>query len=384
MASPTATTCKEAVNIVQHDDSFMRFLQEMYQKELNEQAVSGNIESEKHLDFEKKTKPLNGVPIALKDNFCTKDITTTCASKMLENFVPTYDATVYRKLREAGACLIGKSNLDEFAMGSGTVDSIYGPTKNPWGWESEHDWRISGGSSGGSAVSVTVGSSVAAIGSDTGGSTRNPAALCGIVGLKPTYGLVSRYGLIPLVNSMDVPGILTRNVDDATEILNAIAGPDDLDSTTIKKQFNKIKLNEDFSLKNVKVGIPKEYYCDGMSEEIVTTWKYIANLLESEGFGQICKHALTSMSIAVYSILNQCEVASNMARYDGLEYGLRTDENYSTEELYASSRSQGFNNVVRWRIFAGNYFLLSRNYDKYFMKALKLRRLIADDFKKFF
>ncbi|GBP74465.1 Glutamyl-tRNA(Gln) amidotransferase subunit A, mitochondrial [Eumeta japonica] len=224
------------------------------------------------------------------------------------------------------------------------------------GWESEHDWRISGGSSGGSAVSVTVGSSVAAIGSDTGGSTRI-LQLC----------------------------VGCGNVDDATEILNAIAGPDDLDSTTIKKQFNKIKLNEDFSLKNVKVGIPKEYYCDGMSEEIVTTWKYIANLLESEGaLVKSVSMPFTSMSIAVYSILNQCEVASNMARYDGLEYGLRTDENYSTEELYASSRSQGFNNVVRWRIFAGNYFLLSRNYDKYFMKALKLRRLIADDFKKVF
>ncbi|XP_053619661.1 glutamyl-tRNA(Gln) amidotransferase subunit A, mitochondrial [Plodia interpunctella] len=342
------------------------------------------IESEKRFYIDKVTKPLDGISIGIKDNFCTSNIPTTCASEMLRNFVPTYNATVYARLRAAGACLIGKCNLDEFAMGSGTVDSIFGPTRNPWGYKSE-DWNIAGGSSGGSAVAVSTGACVAAIGSDTGGSTRNPAALCGIVGLKPTYGLVSRYGLIPLVNSMDVPGILCRTVEDAAMILNCVAGPDLFDSTTIKKEYHPVSLKDDFDLSTVKIGIPREYHCEGMSEEVIDTWRYVVDLLEKEK-AMISSISLphTSVSIAVYSILNQCEVASNMARYDGLEYGLRTKEQYSTEELYASSRSLGFNNVVRSRIFAGNYFLLTRNYEKYFMKAMKLRRLISDDFKNVF
>ncbi|KAJ2941621.1 hypothetical protein O0L34_g14677 [Tuta absoluta] len=349
-------------------------------------AENYGIESEKRFYIDKKTKPLDGITIGIKDNFCTKNTRTTCASKMLENFVPTYDASVYAKLRDAGACLIGKTNLDEFAMGAGTIDSIFGPTKNPWGYENGKDnFRIAGGSSGGSAVAVSSGACVAAIGSDTGGSTRNPAALCGVVGLKPTYGLVSRYGLIPLVNSMDVPGILTRTVEDAAAIFNCIAGPDHLDSTTIKKDFKPFTLREDFDLGKVKIGIPKEYYCEGMSAEVLDTWRYVTDLLENEkAIVKTVSLPNTSVSIAVYSILNQCEVASNMARYDGLEYGLRTKEDCSTEELYASSRSQGFNNVVRSRIFSGNYFLLRQNYDKYFIKALKLRRLISDDFKKVF
>ncbi|XP_061380081.1 glutamyl-tRNA(Gln) amidotransferase subunit A, mitochondrial isoform X1 [Danaus plexippus] len=348
----------------------------------DEIAEDQAVDSEKRVYINKKTRPLEGITIAIKDNFCTKNIPTTCASNMLRNFTPTYDATVYSRLIDAGACLIGKTNLDEFAMGAGTVDSIFGPTRNPWQYD--NDWRISGGSSGGSAVAVASGTCVAAIGSDTGGSTRNPAALCGVVGLKPTYGLVSRYGLIPLVNSMDVPGILARNVDDVSLVLNAIAGPDVFDSTTIKKDFKSLVVN-DVDLSRIRIGIPKEYRCEGMSEEVVDVWKEVADLLENEKCSvESVSLPHTSVSIAVYSILNQCEVASNMARYDGLEYGLRTSEEYSTEELYASSRSEGFNNVVRSRIFAGNYFLLTRNYEKYFLKALKLRRLISDDFKKVF
>ncbi|CAH2229180.1 jg14900 [Pararge aegeria aegeria] len=345
-------------------------------------AENHAIESEKRTYIDKKMRPLEGITIAIKDNFCTKNIPTTCASNMLKNFVPTYDATVYSRLINSGACLVGKSNLDEFAMGSGTVDSIFGPTRNPW--FSSEDWKISGGSSGGSAVSVSSGSCVAAIGSDTGGSTRNPAALCGVIGLKPTYGLVSRYGLIPLVNSMDVPGILARNIDDTTKILNCVAGPDTLDATTVKKPFKPINIT-DIDLSQIKIGIPVEYHCEGMSTEVIGLWRHIADLLENEKC-QIQSVTLphTSVSIAAYSILNQCEVASNMARYDGLEFGLRTSEDYSTEELYASTRCIGFNNVVRSRIFAGNYFLLTRNYEKYFLKALRLRRLISDDFNKVF
>ncbi|CAG4973327.1 unnamed protein product [Colias eurytheme] len=345
-------------------------------------AKKQSTESEKRLNSKGKTKLMEGITVGVKDNFCTKDITTTCASNMLKNFVPTYNATVYTKLINSGACLVGKTNLDEFAMGSGTVDSIYGPTRNPWCYDD--DWRIPGGSSGGSAVAVSSGACVVAIGSDTGGSTRNPAALCGIVGLKPTYGLVSRYGLIPLVNSMDVPGILARKVDDVATTLNCIAGPDDLDSTTIKREFKPITL-KDIDLSKIRIGIPKEYHCNGMSKEVIDTWQYVTDLLYDEKC-QIQSVSLphTSVSITVYSILNQCEVASNMSRYDGLEFGLRTDADYSTEELYASTRSEGFNNVVRSRIFAGNYFLLKQNYEKYFVKALKLRRLIANDFKNVF
>lgn len=347
-------------------------------------AENQSIESEKRFYIDKKELPLDGITVGVKDNFCTKDVRTTCASNMLKNFVPTYDATVYSRLKNSGACLIGKCNLDEFAMGSGTVDSIFGHTRNPWGYNDD-DWRIAGGSSGGSAVAVSSGCCVASIGSDTGGSTRNPTALCGVVGLKPTYGLVSRYGLIPLVNSMDVPGIITRNVDDAATILNSVAGPDELDSTTIKKEYKSVTLKDNFDMSKIRIGIPKEYYCEGMSKEVVDTWKFVTHLLENEkAIVKSVSLPHTSVSIAVYSILNQCEVASNMARYDGLEYGLRTDEDYSTEELFASSRCEGFNNVVRSRIFAGNYFLLSRNYEKYFLQALKLRRLIANDFKNVF
>lgn len=335
------------------------------------------------------TGPLDGIPIAIKDNFCTKDVVTTCASKMLENFVPTYNATVCQKLIDAGAVLLGKTNLDQFGMGSGTVDSIFGPTKNIWSenLKEEGKFRIVGGSSGGSAVAVATGIAYAAIGSDTGGSTRNPASYCGVVGFKPTYGLVSRYGLIPLVNSMDVPGIITRNIDDLASILNTIAGPDDLDSTTFKKEFKQINLPEieDIDIRNIRIGIPKEYHCEGLSDEVLEAWVDIADLLESEVASVkpvTMQH--TSASIFVYSILNQCEVSSNMARYDGIEYGHRADEDSSTEELYAKTRSEGFNQVVKTRILTGNYFLLRRNYQKYFEKALKVRRLIKNDFDKVF
>ncbi|KAJ8715799.1 hypothetical protein PYW07_010281 [Mythimna separata] len=235
----------------------------------DEAAETHGIESEKRFYISKNPKSLDGIPIGMKDNFCTSNIMTTCASEMLKNFVPSYDATVYSRLRAAGACLIGKCNLDEFAMGSGTVDSVFGPTRNPWLYDKEN-WRIAGGSSGGSAVAVASGSCVAAIGSDTGGSTRNPAALCGIIGLKPTYGLVSRHGLIPLVNSMDVPGILARTVEDATMVLNTVAGPDKLDSTTIMKPYSPITL-KDIDLSEVKIGIPKEYHCKAaLTSEILS------------------------------------------------------------------------------------------------------------------
>jgi aspartyl-tRNA(Asn)/glutamyl-tRNA(Gln) amidotransferase subunit A len=225
----------------------------------------------------------------------------------------------------------------------------------------------------------------AALGSDTGGSTRNPASYCGVVGFKASYGLLSRHGLIPLVNSMDVPGILSNNVSDCVEIFNTIAGSDDLDSTTVKKPFKPVELINDFDVKNLRIGIPREYHCEGLSEETLNIWRNVADYLEENG--AIVKEIsmpYTSASNFVYTILNQCEVSSNMSRYDGIEYGHRANDESSMENLYSKSRAEGFNDVVKNRIFSGNYFILRKNYEKYFIKALKVRRLISEDFRKAF
>lgn len=276
--------------------------------------------------------------------------------------------------------------MDEFGMGSGCVDSIFGPTKNLWSKDLNNP-TIAGGSSGGSAIAVASGYCSAALGSDTGGSTRNPASYCGVVGLKPTYGLLSRHGLIPLVNSMDVPGILTRTVEDCVEIFNLVAGHDPLDSTTVKKPFKQIALPpiEMLDVSKLRIGIPREYHCEGLSPEVLEIWTKVADLLEMNG-AEVKEISMpyTLSSIFVYSILNQCEVSSNMSRYDGIEYGHRADDETSTEHLYAKTRAEGFNSVVKNRIFAGNYFLLRKNYESYFLKALKVRRLISNDFAKAF
>ncbi|KAK6304255.1 hypothetical protein J4Q44_G00248410 [Coregonus suidteri] len=306
--------------------------------------------------------PLDGIPFAVKDNFCTENIKTTCASKMLKDYTPPYTATVVQKLLDQGAVLMGKTNLDEFAMGAGSTDSAFGPVRNPWsyaapyrektGADMDSDWVITGGSSGGSAAAVASLTSFLALGSDTGGSTRNPGALCGVVALKPTYGLVSRHGLIPLVNSMDVPGILTRSVHDAATVLGILQGHDVKDSTTITHNPSTLThLPDDFDIKNICVGIPKEYHAPGLSQETLAQWS---------------------------------RVASNMARFDGLEYGHRSGVDSSTEAMYGTTRHEGFNDVVRGRILSGNYFLLRQNYEHYFVKAQQVRRLIAEDFKRVF
>lgn len=342
--------------------------------------------------------PLDGVPMSFKDNFCAAGLHTTCASKMLENFVAPYNATVVQKSLDNGALIVGKTNLDEFAMGSGTIDSHYGPTRNVWGGETAYslvnrqgevllkeeaqdgDWVVAGGSSGGSAVSVAAGIVAASLGSDTGGSVRIPAAWTGVVSLKPTYGRISRHGLIPLVNSLDCPGILTRRVRDCADVLKVLEGRDLLDSTTVDTPHWEMPCLE--NVVGLKVGIPQEFFCDGMSSEVVEVWSNIADMLERGGAEVVPVNLPhTELAIPCYSVLNPCEVASNMARYDGLEFGHRADTITSTEDLYAETRSQGFNEVVRGRILAGNYFLLKQNYDKYFLQALKVRRLIFEDYQ---
>lgn len=245
----------------------------------------------------------------------------------------------------------------------------------------EHDKCILGGSSGGSAIAVATGTCYAALGSDTGGSTRNPASYCGLIGLKPTYGLVSRYGLIPLLNSMDVPGILARTVDDTVLILNAIAGSDPADPTTVERKYVPINLSEIVDISNLRIGIPKEYGVQGISEEVQACWDEVSHHLKEAG-ASIVPVSLphTNYSIVCYSVLNRCDVASNLACYDGVEYGHRADEWSSTNELYTKTRSEGFNDVVKGRILVGNYFLLAENYKEYYIKAMKMRRLIAEDF----
>lgn len=323
--------------------------------------------------------PLAGVPIAIKDNFCVRNLPTTCGSRILAPFVPSYSATVADRLFQAGAVLIGKTNLDEFGMGSGCVDSVHGATYNAWDRQC-----VSGGSSGGSAVAVASGAVVAALGSDTGGSTRNPAAYNGVIGFKPTYGFVSRFGLIPLVNSMDVPGILARHVDDVVAVFDTISGWDKNDATTLQN-VPKIGQPASVNLQKLTVGIPTDYYTEHLSDDVVKAWKEMAlRLAEAGAVVKQVRLPHTRHSIAVYSVLNQCEVASNMARYTGLGFGLRGENADSTEQLYAETRALGFGDVVRRRILCGNYFLLAENYSDYFEKALRVRRRIVDDFQTVF
>lgn len=387
--SPTEL-CRKCLNRIkktQHLNAFITVTEE--------QALTQAKEAEeRHLKGRPKGL-LDGIPFAVKDNFSTENIRTTCASRMLKDYTPPFNATVVQKLLDQGAVLVGKTNMDEFAMGSGSTDGAFGPVRNPWGeaasyrenagLDSDSDWVVTGGSSGGSAAAVASLTSYLALGSDTGGSTRNPGALCGVVSLKPTYGLLSRHGLIPLVNSMDVPGIITRSVEDAALVLDALQGVDVKDSTTIPLPSSLTNLLEDFDVRNLRVGIPKEYHAPGLSEETVEQWSRVADMLERAG-ARVEQVSLphTQYSIVCYHVLCCAEVASNMARFDGLEYGHRSKIDSSTEALYASSRHEGFNDVVRGRILSGNYFLLKQNYEHYFLKAQKVRRLITDDFRHVF
>uniref|UniRef100_A0A8V0YH51 Glutamyl-tRNA(Gln) amidotransferase subunit A, mitochondrial n=1 Tax=Gallus gallus TaxID=9031 RepID=A0A8V0YH51_CHICK len=365
-----------------------------------ETALKQAEESEKRYQRGQPLGELDGIPIAVKDNFNTAGIETTCASNMLKGYISPYNATVVQKLLDQGAVLLGKTNLDEFAMGSGSTDGVFGPVRNPWSYSRQYkeksiprsdsepensNWVIAGGSSGGSAAAVSAFTCFAALGSDTGGSTRNPAAHCGVVGLKPTYGLISRHGLIPLVNSMDVPGILTRCVDDAAVVLGSLAGHDPKDSTTVQDIFQPFALPTLTDVSKLSIGIPKEYHVPGLSSEILAVWSKAADLFKNAG-AKVVEVSLphTHYSIVCYHVLCTAEVASNMARFDGLEYGHRSDMSKSTESMYAATRREGFSDVVRGRILSGNYFLLKQNYEDYFVKAQKVRRLIANDFVKVF
>ncbi len=324
--------------------------------------------------------PLTGIPLGIKDVICTKDVKTTCSSRMLENFFPPYDATVIEKLNSQGAVMLGKLNMDEFAMGSSTENSAFFETRNPWDTE-----RIPGGSSGGSAASVAARLCVASLGSDTGGSIRQPASHCGVVGLKPTYGMVSRFGLVAFASSLDQIGPLARNVEDCAILLEAISGHDERDSTSIPKvSFSRDGVLEK-DIKGLKVGFPKEYFIEGLQQEVEEAVKGAINLFESLG-AEVKEVSLphTEYAIATYYIIATAEASSNLSRYDGVKYGFRAKEYENLMDMYKKTRAQGFGPEVKRRIMLGTYCLSAGYYDAFYKKASQVRTLIINDFKNAF
>jgi len=325
-------------------------------------------------------RPLTGIPVALKDIVCTKGITTTCGSNILHNFVPPYDATVVEKLSAAGAVFVGKANMDEFAMGSSTETSFFGPTRNPWDLE-----RIPGGSSGGSATAVAADECIASIGSDTGGSIRQPAALCGVVGLKPTYGRVSRFGLIAFASSLDQIGPFTKDVEDCAIMMNVLAGYDPRESTSVKMEVPDYRQFISRDISGWKVGIPKEYFVEGIDPEVSAAINGAIDTVKKCG-GQCIDISLphTQYSVAVYYIIAPAEASSNLARYDGVKYGFRASGERDLMEMYRKTRMEGFGEEVKRRIMIGTYALSAGYYDAYYGKASQVRALIRRDFDEAF
>jgi aspartyl-tRNA(Asn)/glutamyl-tRNA(Gln) amidotransferase subunit A len=344
-----------------------------------ESALAQAKKADEMLKGNQVASPLLGIPIAIKDNFLTRGLRTTCASKILGDFVPPYDATAVWKLRAAGAVITGKTNLDEFAMGSSAENSAFFPTRNPWDLE-----RIPGGSSGGSAAAVTADECIAALGTDTGGSIRQPAACCGVVGLKPTYGRVSRYGIIAFASSMDQVGPLTKSVKDSALLLQAIAGHDPADSTSADRAVPDYAGRWSGDTKNLRIGIPREYFISGMQPEVDQALHSAIRELEKNG-AAIEEISLphTEYAVAVYYIVATAEASSNLARYDGMRFGFRADAKDLTE-TFRISRDEGFGAEVKRRIMLGTYVLSAGYYDAYYLKAQRVRTLIRNDFEEAF
>ena len=320
-----------------------------------------------------------GIPGAIKDNICTKGVKTTCASKMLENFVPPYNATVMDKLRAEQPVILGKANMDEFAMGGSTENSAFHPTGNPWNVDC-----VPGGSSGGSAAAVAAGSAIWALGSDTGGSIRQPASFCGVVGMKPTYGRVSRYGLVAFASSLDQIGPLTRDVTDCAHLLQVIAGNDKYDSTSSASEVPDYTKSLVEDVKGLKLGVPKEFFVKGMDAEVEAAVRGAIRKLQDLG-ADVREISLphTEYAISVYYLIAPAEAATNLERYDGVSYGARVD-GADVVEMMTRTRSEKFGEEVKRRILIGNYALSAGYYDAYYLKALKVRRLIKEDYDKAF
>lgn len=332
------------------------------------------------IDKNGRKNKLSGIPIGIKDNLCTKNIKTTCASKMLENFVSPYDATVIKKTNEYEMPMLGKLNMDEFAMGSSTENSAMQITHNPWNLN-----KVPGGSSGGSAAAVAADMVPWALGSDTGGSIREPSAFCGVVGLKPTYGLVSRYGLVAFASSLDQVGPITKDVTDSAMLLNVIAGHDKMDSTSVeheKEDYTKY-LNKD--VKGLKIGIPKEFFGEGINEEVKNKLQEAIKIYKDLGAEvEECSLDVAKYSLATYYIIACAEASSNLGRFDGIRYGYRTKNYSNLDELFKNSRTEGFGKEVKRRIILGTYVLSSGYYDAYYKKAQKVRTYVVNKFNEAF
>lgn len=327
-----------------------------------------------------KAGPLTGIPIAHKDIFCTFEIKTTCGSKILNNFIAPYDATVVTRFKEAGTVLLGKTNMDEFAMGSSNENSYYGPVKNPWDVTT-----VPGGSSGGSAAAVAAGLTPAATATDTGGSIRQPAALCNLTGLKPTYGRVSRYGMIAFASSLDQGGLLAKTAEDVALLLNSMAGFDEKDSTSLPEPVPDYTVSLNDSLAGLKIGLPKEYFNSGLDPQIAKAIE--SAVKEYEKLGATIKSISlpnSHLSVPVYYVVAPAECSSNLARFDGVRYGYRCENPKDLQDLYQRSRGEGFGAEVKRRIMIGTYVLSAGYYDAYYLQAQKIRHLISDDFIRAF
>ena len=341
---------------------------------IKQASIADNLVSQGNINA------LTGIPAQLKDNLCTLGVNTTCSSRMLENFVPPYNATVVNKLYEVGSVFLGKGNMDEFAMGSSTENSAFFPTHNPWDLD-----RVPGGSSGGPAAAVAAGEAIYALGSDTGGSIRQPASLCGIVGLKPTYGLVSRFGLIAFASSLDQIGPMTRDVTDCAIVLNTIAGQDRMDSTSIKSENHDYTDALTTGIKGLRIGIPKEYYSKDIDTEISQALKTAIDKFADMGaIVEEISLPHTEYALSVYYILAPSEASSNLARYDGVKYGLSALDADSMWQAMENTKQQGFGPEVKRRIMLGTYALSSGYYDAYYLKAQKVRTIIREEFRDAF
>lgn len=352
-----------------------------YVTQAKETALAQAADLDQKLKGWRKTKPMTAMPLAIKDNICTKGVVTTCSSRMLQSFVPPYNATVIERLRAQEYILVGKANLDEFAMGSSTENSAFGPSRNPWNLH-----YVPGGSSGGAAAAVAADECAAALGSDTGGSIRQPAAFCGVVGLKPTYGRVSRYGLVAFASSLDQIGPITKDVADAAFLLGAIAGHDPMDSTSANTSVpDYMKALKKKDLKKLKVGVPMEFFADGLDPEVDQAVRVAIEELKKLG-GEIKEIQLprTDAAVAVYYVIATAEASSNLARYDGVKFGLRAKETKDLLDLYMKTRQEGFGSEVKRRIMLGTYALSSGYYDAYYGKAQMVRTLIRQDFEAAF
>lgn len=329
---------------------------------------------------DKKKGLLYGMPVLVKDNICVQGKDTTCGSRILKGFKPPYDATVIKRLKEEGAIIIGKANMDEFAFGSSCETSCYGPTRNPWDLE-----RAPGGSSGGSAAAVAADETILALGSDTGGSIRQPASLCGVVGLKPTYGRVSRYGLIAFASSLDQIGPITKDVRDAALMMNVMAGYDEMDSTSVDIKVPDYTKSLVKDVKGLRIGVPKEYFVEGIDKEVEASVKKAISVLKDLG-GRIVDISLphTQYAVSTYYIVAPAEASSNLARFDGVQYGFRAEKADDLIGMYIKTRSKGFGDEAKRRILLGTYCLSTGYYDAYYLKAQKVRTKIKEDFDNAF